>query len=67
MPTYSFTLTEYDPERPWIVVARHEHHTVELEEGVAFFAWARDQWPPPRWSIQLDPWQLSPTARGARS
>jgi len=21
---------------------------------------AREQWPAPRWSIQLDPWQVSP-------
>jgi hypothetical protein len=63
MPAYSFTLTEHDPERPWIVVGPQEHRTVELNEGVQFFAWARVQWPPPRWSIQLDPWQLSPTAR----
>jgi hypothetical protein len=56
---FSFTLTEHDPEQPWIV--RHqERRTVELDDGVRFFEWARKQWPAPRWTVELDPWQLSP-------
>jgi hypothetical protein len=55
---YRFTLTEYDPECPWIVVST-QHRTIELRDGSDFFAWARDRWPRPRWSVQLDPWQLA--------
>ena len=59
MREYSFTITERDPDRPWIVVGS-EHRTIKLPEETQFFAWARDQWPSPRWSVELDPWQLGP-------
>jgi hypothetical protein len=32
----------------------------ELEAGVQFFAWAAERWPPDRFTVELDPWQLSP-------
>jgi len=47
---YGFTITEHDPERPWIVLAR-EHRTVRLPEGLQFFT--------PRWSVELDPWPFA--------
>lgn len=56
MSSYSFTVTEYDPERPWIVLGTGRH-TVELEAGEDFFAWAAKQWPAARFTVQLDPWQ----------
>jgi hypothetical protein len=28
-----------------------------------FFAWAREHWPTPRWSVMVDPWELSPDRR----
>jgi hypothetical protein len=56
---YSFTITEHDPERPWIVLSS-EHLTVNLPDGLDFFEWARGQWPASHWTIQLDPWQLAP-------
>ena len=59
VPEYGFTVTEHDVDRPWIVLGS-EHRTVSLEDGVAFFAWAHGQWPAPRWSVELDPWQLTP-------
>lgn len=54
----SYTLTRHEPERPWIIVAR-ERLTVELEDGVAFYAWARQEWPSDRSTVELDPWQLA--------
>jgi hypothetical protein len=59
MPAYSFVITEHDAERPWIVVGQ-ERRTVTLEDGVAFSAWAHEQWPAARWNVELDPWQLAP-------
>jgi hypothetical protein len=59
MPSYSFTLTEHDPAEPWIVRG-HERQTIDLEDGVSFFEYAREHWPAPWWSVELDPWQLSP-------
>jgi hypothetical protein len=57
VPEYGFTLTEHDPTRPWIVVGQ-EHRTVTLDalDFFACFAWARERWPFPRWTVQLDPW-----------
>jgi hypothetical protein len=63
MLAYSFVITEHDAERPWIVVGR-EHRTVTLEDGVVFSAWAHEQWPAPRWSVELDPGQLAPAWPG---
>jgi hypothetical protein len=59
MRTYRFTLTEHDPDRPWIVRGQ-DRQTITLAEGANFFEWAHEQWPPPQWSVELDPWQLMP-------
>ena len=59
MPDYGFTITEHDLEEPWIVLGS-EHRRVTLDDGVAFFVWAAEQWPAPRWTVELDPWQLAP-------
>ncbi len=56
--SFSFTVTEHDPQRPWIVTGV-ENRTVELEDDVNFFAWAAERWPAEWLSIQLDPWELS--------
>ena len=60
MREYGFTITEHDPDRPWMVLAS-EHRTIKLPDGLDFFAWAHEQWPAPRWSVELDPWQLAPS------
>lgn len=59
MREYGFTITEHDPERPWMVLSS-EHRTIKLPDGMDFSSWARDHWPAPRWSVQVDPWELSP-------
>jgi hypothetical protein len=56
--SFSFTITEHDPDRPWIVTGV-EQRTVELEDDLDFFAWAAERWPAKRFTIQLDPWELS--------
>jgi hypothetical protein len=56
---YGFTVTEYDAQQSWIVLAR-EHRTVMLEDTASFFEWAAAQWPAPRWCVELDPWQHAP-------
>jgi hypothetical protein len=60
VPEYGYTLTNHDPGRPWLVVGR-QHRTVTLEADANFFEWAHDTWPAPRWSVELDPWEMSPT------
>jgi hypothetical protein len=31
----------------------------ELEDDVDFFAWAAERWPADRFTVQLEPWELS--------
>jgi hypothetical protein len=38
MREYGFTITEHDPDRPWMVLAS-EHRTIKLPDGLQFFAW----------------------------
>jgi hypothetical protein len=59
VPEYSYTVTEHDTDQPWIVLGR-SHATVTLADDRSFFEWASEHWPAPRWSVDLDPWQLSP-------
>jgi hypothetical protein len=59
VPAYSYVLTKYHEDRPWIVLSR-ECRSVELDNAENFFSWARRRWPAPRWSVELDPWQLGP-------
>jgi hypothetical protein len=57
MPEWSYTVTEHDPDQLSIVVGQ-ARHLVTLEAQENFFLWAREHWPEPRWSVELDPWQL---------
>ena len=57
MPEFSYVVTEHDPEQPWIVLGR-ARHLVTLEADEPFFKWANERWPEPRWSVELDPYQL---------
>jgi hypothetical protein len=61
MLRYSYRLQEHNPARPWSVVAIRTM-TIELEDQVNFFAWAHDEWPAPRWSFTLDPYQPTPAS-----
>ena len=58
MPSYGFTITEHDEDQPWLVVGT-SRGTVTLPDGESFFDWAHQHRPAPRWSVELDPWQLS--------
>jgi hypothetical protein len=63
VPEYRFTVVEHDGDRPWVVVTQ-ERHTVTLDGGVDFSEWARERWPSPRFTVELDPhldpWLRSP-------
>ena len=48
VPQYGFTITEHDPDRPWIVLGS-EHRTVELEDDESFALWAAGHWPASHW------------------
>ena len=49
-----------DPEREWIVIGQG-HRRVMLDRGLNFFEWAHEHWPAPRWTVELDLWQLDRT------
>jgi hypothetical protein len=46
MPEYRYTVTEHDPERPWIVRGS-SHEEVALPDDSSFFEWAQEHWPAP--------------------
>ena len=59
MLEYRYSVTEYDPERPWIVLGSSRRQ-VMLPDDASFYEWAQGHWPAPRRRIELDPWQLAP-------
>lgn len=59
MREYGYTVTEHDPERPW-VVRDQRHETVQLADDVPFFQWSTARYPRDRFTVQLDPWSLTP-------
>ena len=51
------SLHEHDTDRRWIVIS--QRHTATLDNAAAFFTWAHERWPSPRWTVvELDPGQL---------
>ena len=58
MRTWTYTLTEHQPDKPWLVVSVKRGMTIELEDGANFFEWSHQQWPADRYSVELDPYQL---------
>ncbi len=60
MRRYGFQLTEHDPEKPWLIIdSRHEE--IELADDESFFRWAAQNYPRERYSVDVDPWTLSPS------
>jgi hypothetical protein len=51
-----------DPDHLWIVVGTSDGQ-VTLPDDASFFAWAHENWPAPRWSVELEPHQLAPWLR----
>ena len=60
VPEYRYTVAEYDPEKPWLIVGPRLRMTVELDEGEDFTIWATQAWPAPRFRAQLEPGPLPP-------
>lgn len=63
MPEYHYTVAEYDPQRPWLLVGEIRHLTVELDDEHSFTSWAERTWPAPRFKAELDAGQLGPWQR----
>jgi hypothetical protein len=59
VPAFSYSLTTYDPDRPWIVLSR-EHRVIELPEGADFVVWARETYPGDATMVELDPQTQQP-------
>jgi hypothetical protein len=63
MTTYSYTLTEYNVDEPWLI-ASTARDSVELDDGEDFYAWAHEHWPSPRYGVRLDRQPFRWAARG---
>jgi hypothetical protein len=59
VPEYGYTVSEHDPDRPWLVTDQR-HETIELEDDTSFTEWAAGRYPRDRYTVELDPWSLSP-------
>jgi hypothetical protein len=61
MPEYRYTVAEYEPTRPWVLVGALRQLSVELNEDEDFAVWAAQAWPRPRFQVdllsELGPWQ----------
>ena len=61
MAIYTYTVAEYDRERPWLVVGPLRRLSVELPDGEDFLAWAAQAWPRPWYEAilvpELPPWE----------
>ena len=53
-----YVLFERDPAKPWLVIDV-SHRTIELPNVGEFADWARQQWPSPRYTVELDPGQTA--------
>jgi hypothetical protein len=59
MRRYGFQVTEHDEHRPWLIVSSR-HEDVELPDDAAFYSWIAERYPTSRYSIDPDPWTMSP-------
>jgi hypothetical protein len=60
MPVYRYSVTEYDPKKPWVVLGTSPGLTVDLPDPRSFPTWAAGQWPAPRYEARLEPEPLRP-------
>lgn len=51
MTLWNFTVTEYDPDEPWIVRST-SRDSVELPDGQDFNEWAKGRWPSPCYVVK---------------
>ena len=56
---YGFQLTEHDEKKPWLIVSQR-HEEVELPDDAAFYRWIAEHYPKNRYSVDPDPWTMSP-------
>jgi hypothetical protein len=55
VPEFRYTVAEYDPRQPWLLVGEIRRLTVQLEDAEAFTAWAARRWPAPRYKAEREP------------
>ena len=61
VPVYGYTVTEHDP--PTGRESSSERATAKsaLPDDASFFAWVHENWPAPRWSVEVGLlWQRAP-------
>jgi hypothetical protein len=57
---YRYTVAEYDPQRPWVLVGEIRQLAIQLDDQENFTVWAAQAWPPPRYKAELAPDELRP-------
>ena len=56
---YQIHVSEHDHEPPWLV-REQRYEKVLLDDDVEFFEWSAARTPQDRYTVQLDPWSLTP-------
>jgi hypothetical protein len=59
VPELRYSVTECDPQRPWVMVTRTRGLVVDIDAD-DFPAWAASAWPAPRYKTELEPGALRP-------
>jgi hypothetical protein len=63
MQLLRYSVVEFDPDKPWVVLAQQHGLTVRLPDEASFAAWAAEQRPPSRYRAQLDAGEPPPWPR----
>ncbi len=56
--TWTYTLTEHEPDKPWLIISGRRGMAVELDDRADFFEWSSEHWATDRYSVELDPYQM---------
>lgn len=52
VPTYRYTVAEFDPAKPWLVTGEIKAEEVDLSGGEDFYDWAARNWPDSRSNLR---------------
>lgn len=59
MQTWRYSVTEYDPARPWTILSVRNGMSIELDDDSRFWEWAYERWPTPRYRVELAPHEIT--------
>jgi hypothetical protein len=61
--TFRYQVIENDPDRPWRILSIRTGLTLEADDAYAFRDKAQAQWPPDRYTVEMEPGELMKSLR----